>query len=94
LLRQRDVRVVEGQVEQERLVLAAFDELDGGLGLPELALAALGRFRAGVRAGGEIFVETVVGRLMGLAAQVPLPDGRGHVAPGLQQLGDRRDAFR
>jgi len=91
---ERDVRVVEGQVEQERLFLAALDELHGDLGLPEFALAALGRFRTGVGPAREVLVETVISRLMALASEVPLTHRRRGVAPGLEQLGDRLDTFR
>ena len=91
---ERDVRVVEGEVEQEGLGLVLRDELRGEVRLTEFALAALGRFRAGVRAAGEVLVEAMVGRLMALAAEVPLADGGRHVALGLEQFGDRRDAGR
>lgn len=79
----RDVRVVEGQEEEEWFVLVARDELRAELRLSEFAFAALRRFAAGVRPAREVFVETVVGGLMTLAAQMPLADRRGDVAPGL-----------
>jgi hypothetical protein len=79
-------------VEQEGLGLVLRDELRGEVRLTEFTLPALRRFRAGVRAAGEVFVEAMVGRLMALAAEVPLADGGGHVALGLEQFGDRRDA--
>jgi hypothetical protein len=89
---QRDVRVIEGEVEQEGLGLVLRDEVRGEVRLTEFAFAALRRFRAGVRAPGEVFVEAVVGRLMALAAEVPLADRGGDVALRFEQFGDRRDA--
>ncbi|MCE2684114.1 MAG: hypothetical protein LW857_02900 [Verrucomicrobiae bacterium] len=90
--RERDVRVVEGDVEQERLGLAALDELHGRLGLTELALAALRRFGTGERFAGKEFIKAVVRRLVAFAAQVPLADETRGIAFGLQQLGDCLDA--
>ena len=81
---ERDVRVVESEVEEEGLGLVLRDELRREVGLAELALAALRGFSSGIRAAREVFVEAVVGRLMALAAEVPLADGGGDVALGLE----------
>ena len=90
---ERDVRIIEGQVQEERLGLVPLDELHRVVGVAELALAALRRFGAGVGLAGEVFVKPVIGRLVAFAAEVPLAHGRGRIALGLEQLGDRLDAF-
>jgi len=69
---ERDVRVVEGQVEQEGLGFVLLDELHREVSLAEFAFTALGRFGAGIRLTCEIFIEAMVGRLMAFTAEVPL----------------------
>ena len=88
---ERDVRVVEGKVEEEGLSLAAFDELHRRVGLAEFAFAALRRFRACIDSASEVFVKTVVGRLMAFTAEVPLAHRRRDVALRLEELGDCLD---
>jgi len=91
---ERDVRVVEGEVEEEGLGLAALDELHRVVGLAEFAFAALRRGGAGIGASGEVLVKAMVGRLVAFAAEVPLAYGRGGVALGLEQLRNRLHAGR
>jgi hypothetical protein len=50
---ERDVRIVESEVEEEGLGLVLRDELRREVGLPELALAALRGFGSGIRAAGK-----------------------------------------
>jgi hypothetical protein len=90
--RERNVRVVKGEVEQEGSGLVALDELHREVRLAKLALAALRRLGPGIGAARVVLVEAMLGWRVILAAEVPFADRRADVAAGFEQFGEGRDA--